>query len=88
MQAQSLTVNGNLSNSGTLTIESEYSNEDPSGLTLNGSLIVIGTSTGDVTYNRSLRPKDTPETAISSLLRLVARQLRDLPQQTAVKFIS
>ncbi len=43
-----LTVNGNLVNSGTLTIQS-------SGLTSSGSLIVTGTSTGNVTYNRQMR---------------------------------
>jgi hypothetical protein len=56
---QSLTVSGNLSNSGTLSIESGISNADPVGLTLNGSLIVNGASTGKVTYNRILRPKGT-----------------------------
>ena len=41
-----LTVEGDLSNSGTLTIES--------GVLSNGSLIVNGTSTGNLTYNRQL----------------------------------
>ena len=41
-----LTVTGDLSNSGTLTIES--------GLLNNGSLIVNETSTGNLTYNRQL----------------------------------
>jgi len=56
---QALTVRGNLSNSGTLNLESEYLNEEPVGLTNNGSMIVIGTSTGNVTYKRLLRPKGT-----------------------------
>ena len=56
---QTLTVNGNLSNSGTLNLESEFSDEEPVGLTVNGSLIVIGSSTGNVTYKRLLRPKTT-----------------------------
>ena len=42
---QALTVHGNLTNSGTLTIES-------TSVTSNGSLIVEGTSTGTVRYNR------------------------------------
>jgi len=43
---EALTVDGDLSNSGTLTIESD--------LFANGSLIVTGTSTGSVTYNRRM----------------------------------
>ena len=43
-----LTVTGNLVNSGTLTLQS-------SGVTSSGSLIVSGTSTGNVTYNRQMR---------------------------------
>ena len=46
---QALTVNGNLNNAGTLTIES-------TGVSSSGSLIVNGTSTGIVTFNRSLNP--------------------------------
>lgn len=42
-----LEVNGNLTNNGTLTIES-------TGVSLSGSLIVNGTSTGNVTYNRTI----------------------------------
>jgi len=56
---QALTVRGNLSNSGTVTLESGFSTEEPLGLTLNGSMIVVGTSTGNVTYKRMLRPKGT-----------------------------
>jgi hypothetical protein len=43
-----LTVNGNLANNGLLTIESSSVNSS-------GSLIVNGTSTGTVTYNRQMR---------------------------------
>lgn len=56
---QSLTVRGNLTNSGTVNLESGFSNDEPVGLTLNGSMIVAGTSTGNVTYKRMLRPKGT-----------------------------
>ncbi len=44
---QALTVNGNLTNNGGLTIES-------SGISSSGSLIVNGSSTGNVTYNRTI----------------------------------
>ena len=51
------TVVGNLINKGSLVIESSpYSSVDPVGLKSNGSLIVKGSSTGVVTYNRYLRP--------------------------------
>ena len=43
-----LTVNGDLDNNGTLTIGST--------LTSSGSLIVTGASTGNITYNRQLKP--------------------------------
>ena len=46
-----LTVNGNLSNSGALTILSSATDS-------NGSLIVKGSSTGSVSYNRFLRPEN------------------------------
>jgi hypothetical protein len=45
---QALTVNGNLISNGTITVESDGAST--------GSLIVKGTSTGNVTFNRSLNP--------------------------------
>ncbi len=45
---QALTVNGELVSNGTVTVQSDG--------TLTGSLIVTGTSTGNVTFNRSLNP--------------------------------
>ena len=43
-----LTINGDLNNNGALTISSS--------LTSSGSLIVSGASTGNITYNRQLKP--------------------------------
>ena len=49
--SNSLSIGGNLSNAGTLTVLSESTDNS-------GSLIVRGTSTGAVTYNRFLRAED------------------------------
>ncbi|NLE35714.1 MAG: DUF2341 domain-containing protein [Bacteroidales bacterium] len=53
-----LTVGGNLENNGNLIIESAAYVE-PDGLISSGSLIVKGTGTGTVTFNRFLRPESS-----------------------------
>ena len=52
--AGDLTVNGDFVNNGIFTINS-------TGVSNGGSLIVHGTSQGNITYNRYLRPDDVPE---------------------------
>jgi hypothetical protein len=51
---QGLTVNGNLTSNGILTIQS-------TGETSSGSLIVVGTGTGNVTYQRSIPDDGEPQ---------------------------
>lgn len=60
---QALTVNGNLSNKGTLTIKS-------TGVNSNGSLIVKGASSGNVTYERSMPAGTTVWHYVSSPVSL------------------